>query len=818
MKAVVMAGGEGTRLRPLTCNLSKPMVPVMDKPVMEYALQLLKKYGITDIAVTLQYLPDTIRDYFGDGSEWGLNLHYYVEESPLGTAGSVKNAQEFLDEPFIVISGDALTDFNLQTAIDFHRSQGALATLVLTRVESPLEYGLVLTEESGQIGRFLEKPSWGEVFSDTVNTGIYVLEPDALGYIPENQKYDFSRDLFPRFLKNDLGLFGCILDGYWCDIGSCEQYQQVHLDILDGKVDIDIDAHLEGDIWLGRGVRIAPSAVLEGPCYIGSYCEIENQAQVKAYTVLGEGCVVEKAASTKRTVVWRGSRIGQKAQLRGTVAGKGVSIGRRAGVFEGAVIGDDSVIEAESVVKPNVKIWPHKHIEQGRVIAQSVVWSPRVQRTLFKRGGIKGGFNQELNPEKCARIGRAFGTFLSLPSRTALGYDYSPVSRALRDALASGLLTTGIEVVDTGRLGLAAFRYAVSNLGVDHGIYVRVLDAESGRANIIMVNEAGADLPKRDERKIENLYSREEFRQVPADRVPDILVMPDVNASYLSVRLNQLNADPVKRQRFGLVLAGENEKLTDQLVHLLDALNCKVNRLDPHHRQEGPRYAATTEEGIDAVAEAMLGSQLDLGLYLYDGGQRLALVDRRGRIVRDEDYQTLLSCVFNHRFKTVYLPVNLPLAVEDTIRGSGKTVVRTRSGVNDFMEAVLEGGEREQFWFHVDGLYAAMRLLEYLAEEDLALEELLERMPEFYYHKREIPVPWEYKGRVIRHLAEAEGEQGDYSQLEGVRLEHPQGWSLVLPDDERPVCCIYSEGFSQEIAESLTEFYEDKIREICQEN
>ena len=134
------------------------------------------------------------------------------------------------------------------------------------------------------------------------------------------------------------------------------------------------------------------------------------------------------------------------------------------------------------------------------------------------------------------------------------------------------------------------------------------------------------------------------------------------------------------------------------------------------------------------------------------------------------------------------------------------------------MEAVLEGGEREQFWFHVDGLYAAMRLLEYLAEEDLALEELLERMPEFYYHKREIPVPWEYKGRVIRHLAEAEGEQGDYSQLEGVRLEHPQGWSLVLPDDERPVCCIYSEGFSQEIAESLTEFYEDKIREICQEN
>lgn len=818
MKAVVMAGGEGTRLRPLTCNLPKPMVPVMDKPVMEYAIELLKKHNIKDIAVTLQYLPQNIKDYFGDGSEWGVNLGYYVEDTPLGTAGSVKNAQNFLDEPFIVISGDALTDFNLQQAIDFHDQKQALATIVLTRVKSPLEYGLVLTEESGLISRFLEKPSWGEVFSDTVNTGIYVLNPELLDLIPENSIYDFSRDLFPRLLKDKKGLYGCVLEGYWCDIGSCEQYHQVHLDILDGKVGIAIDACRDGQSWLGEGARISPEATLTGPVYIGPGCEIESGACLEAYTVLGEGSLVKSGASLKRTITWKGCYIGQDAQLRGAVIGKGVTIERKAGVFEGAVIGDDSTIESEAVIKPRVKIWPNKYIEESRVISQSVVWSPRAEKALFKRGGIKGGFNRELTPEKCARIGRAIGTFLPVSARMAIGYDFSPLSLAIRDSITGGLLSSGIQVLDTGRLILPAFRYATANLRVKCGVYIRLLDAVDELANIIVVGNNGADLPKGDERKVENLFYREEFRQIQAGDICEPLSTTEVNSMYLLSLVSHVDTDMVKRRRFNLVIAAKEQRLSDHLAVLLDDLGCRVTRLDSWSRRDRTNdYMVGDDEAIKAISGLLKSRETGLGMYLYDSGQKLALVDRRGRVVRDEEYMALLSVMFSNHFETLFMPVTIPRAVEDMARGAGKRVIRTKTGMNDFMEQMINGGEEEQFRLHADGLYTAVKILEYLALKDTDFADVLDGVPAFYYQKREVAVPWEFKGRVIRRLAEDGGRQARQESLEGVRLENSGGWSLVLPDEERPVCRIYSEGFSQEAAEALTDFYEERIRQVCQE-
>ncbi|HHU32543.1 MAG TPA: nucleotidyltransferase family protein, partial [Clostridia bacterium] len=212
MKAIIMAGGEGSRLRPLTCTIPKPLVPILNRPVMEYTIELLKRNQIEEIGVTLQYLPQEIENWFGDGREWNISLTYFTETNPLGTAGSVKNAESFLDDTFIVISGDALTDFDLQKAIDFHKKKKALVTLILTSVNNPLEYGVVLTHKDGSIDRFLEKPGWGEVFSDQVNTGIYIIEPDVLEYIPSDKPYDFSKDLFPALLHKDLPLFGCLLE------------------------------------------------------------------------------------------------------------------------------------------------------------------------------------------------------------------------------------------------------------------------------------------------------------------------------------------------------------------------------------------------------------------------------------------------------------------------------------------------------------------------------------------------------------------------------------------------------------------------------
>lgn len=255
MKAVVMAGGEGTRLRPMTSSMPKPLLPVVNRPIMEHVLRLLKRHGLTETVVTVQFLASLVRNYFDDGEELGMQLTYATEETPLGTAGSVKNAEEALrDDSFVVISGDALTDIDLTELIAFHREKGALVTVCLTRVPDPLEFGITIVSEDGRVERFLEKPTWGQVFSDTVNTGIYVMEPEIFDYVPAGESVDWSGDVFPRLLAEGKLICGFVADGYWEDVGTHESYLKAQADVLTGKVDVDIDGfEMAPGVWVAEG-------------------------------------------------------------------------------------------------------------------------------------------------------------------------------------------------------------------------------------------------------------------------------------------------------------------------------------------------------------------------------------------------------------------------------------------------------------------------------------------------------------------------------------------------------------------------------------
>ncbi len=389
MKVVIMAGGEGSRLRPLTCDRHKPMVTVMNVPVMEHIIELLKKYGLTDIAVTLQYLPTQIKEYFGDGRNFGVKLHYFTEETPLGTAGSVRNAASFLDETFLVISGDALTDFNLAKVLQFHRQRGSIATLILSRQESPVEYGVVVTDKKDKIVRFLEKPDWSKVFTDTVNTGIYVLEPEIFSYFEHGVKFDFSKDLFPLLMQKGQELSGHVMTGYWCDIGNLDQYRQAHRDFLMGKLTLELkEKEVEPSIWLGERTQIADTVQIEGPVVIGASCRLLRGATIKSYTVLGEDTIIEEDASLKRSILWKGCYIGKGAALRGSLLAKRVRVGSFTSLYEGSVVGDCTVIEENCSIRPNVKIWPAKRIEEGTCLNSSLVWGAQAKKALFGREGV----------------------------------------------------------------------------------------------------------------------------------------------------------------------------------------------------------------------------------------------------------------------------------------------------------------------------------------------------------------------------------------------------------------------------------------------
>ena len=323
MKAVVMAGGEGSRLRPLTIGRPKPMVPIVNKAVIGHIFDLLKYHGITEVIVTLRYMASAIQDFFDDGSAIGMKITYSVEEQPLGTAGSVKNAARFLgDETFIVISGDSLTDIDLQELVRVHRERGAMASITLTRVPNPLEFGVIMTDEGGRVTQFLEKPSWGEVISDTVNTGIYVLEPQVLDLIPKETQYDFAGELFPRMLADGLPLFGHVPDGYWCDVGNINEYMKANADVLYGKLRLaqSIGTHLGGGIWVGENVEIAPSAQLFGPIYLGEEVKIKGDVRIYGPAVIRDYTVIDNYNRIERSVIWRNNYVGESCELRGAIA------------------------------------------------------------------------------------------------------------------------------------------------------------------------------------------------------------------------------------------------------------------------------------------------------------------------------------------------------------------------------------------------------------------------------------------------------------------------------------------------------------------
>jgi mannose-1-phosphate guanylyltransferase / phosphomannomutase len=358
MRAVVMAGGEGSRLRPMTANLPKPLLPVVNRPVMEHVLRLLRRHGVTDTVVTVQFLASLVRNYFGDGDELGMTLQYATEPRPLGTAGSVKNAETPLrDETFLVMSGDALTDVDLSALTEFHRSSGALVTVGLKSVPDPLEYGIVICDPDGRINRFLEKPTWGQVFSDTVNTGIYVMEPEVLADVPADAEVDWSADVFPRLLDRGAPVFGYRFDGYWEDVGTLESYHQAHVAALNREVEVEMDAfEVSAGVWLGEGAEIDPDAEIHGPVLVGDYSRVEAGATLAPYTVLGANVVMKAGALTERAIVHDNVFIGPRARLRGCVIGRNTDVMRAARIDEGAVVGDDCVIEQEAFLSAGVRV------------------------------------------------------------------------------------------------------------------------------------------------------------------------------------------------------------------------------------------------------------------------------------------------------------------------------------------------------------------------------------------------------------------------------------------------------------------------------
>lgn len=798
MKAVIMAGGKGSRLRPLTSQLPKPMVPLLDRPCMEYIIELLKRHGCDDIAVTVQYLGASIKKYFGDGSELGVRLHYFEEFEPLGTAGGVKNVEDFLDDTFLVISGDALTDFNLQAAVQFHQERKAVATIVLTHVEVPLEFGVVMTEKDGKISRFLEKPSWGEVFSDSVNTGIYVLEPEIFDLIPKGSMVDFSKDVFPRLMEDNRPLYGYEAQGYWSDIGNLSQYRQAQFDILDGTVEVQMKGlQIRPGVWCADTVELGSNVVIEAPSYIGAGTSIGDGAQIGPYSVLGKYSRIARRASVQRSVLWRRNYIGPSSTIDGATLCDDVTVGTGSEVAEDAVIGSKTKIGKRAVIRTGVKVWPEKQIADETTQQSSLIWGKSMFASLFGEEGISGTANLEIIPEMISRLSAAYGSCLPAASSVLVSSDQHAFSAILRFASISSLMAIGIQVRDAGSATVPVVRYDVRRAGCQGAIHIRSVDTgEDDQMVIQFFDKDGLPIDKATERKIENAFFQEDFSRPSLTGLGGLEQSGQIMQFYMEEVLSRVDVESIRHRNFKVFFEAESSQESMVMQPIFERLNCQVISV------------SRNRQVIDAL---VVSNGADFGVHLSKGGQAIRLYTQLGTELTDMQVLILQMLIAVKEGAPVAIPVTAPSVVEEMSEFVGIPLVRTKT----VLRSLLEVGSRNPIQVNFDAFYTVVAVMQFLSTEGLSLEEVIRQLPSFHMHTEVVGCPIEAKGRIMRRLMEdASGER--LQLIDGIKILTDEGWALILPDSDAGRFKVVAQGITGDAARSLADLYTSKIVEFQQ--
>lgn len=824
-----MAGGEGSRLRPLTSQRPKPLVPVVGRPIMEHILLLLRRHQMREVVATIQYLGAHIRNYFGDGSEQGVNLSYSVEDTPLGTAGSVKLAEDQLTETFVVISGDALTDIDLSSAVRFHRQSRAMATIVLKPVPNPLEYGVVVADEEGRVQRFLEKPSWGEVFSDLANTGIYVLEPAIFDYFQAGEVTDWSGDVFPRLLKEGEPVFGWVADGYWEDVGSHQAYLKANFDCLEGRVAVDIPARrVAPDQWIAEDADVDPDVRIEGPALVGAGAKVRRGAWINGPCVIGSYTTVDSGVKLSNSILWDHSYVGENSRLRGTVLCRGVTVKNGCLLEEGSVIGSDVVIGAGASVNPNVRIWPNKDVEAGAVVRESIIWAGSWKRGLFTAYGLTGLANIEFTPEFAARLGAAVGALYPKGATMAISRDYTRSARMIHRAIASGLISSGAHVTDLSALPIPVVRHWARRHRMPT-MHVQASPVDPRSLDIRIFEATGLDLDKRSERKLENLYFREDIRRVSHYEMGHLHQQAEDFERYVEDLLSKLDIESVRAARLKLVVDYSNGAASMVLPQILQELNCTVIPLNASPAElVAERDEKAFRAQLDEVAVITRAVGANLGVFIDSPAERVFFIDDHGAVLEhDVAFAVLAQLALMGRPGLLLGPASTSLAFSKIADQLDSRFVPTKTTPGAVLRAAqhtetvlgsdgLGGYCWPEFQLAFDGIFTTVKALELMASSKVSLRDLRSRVPSVGYERRVVFCPWDAKGRVMRTVMERHLEDR-VDLTDGVKVFTDDGWVLVVPDPDRPEYLVVASNDNPAHSRALADQYVDIVKSAVTE-
>ena len=813
MQAVVMAGGFGTRLRPLTANIPKPMTPLLDKPIIEHIIELLKKHNITDLILILYHQAEVIKDYFRDGKKFGVKIQYVKPDADYGTAGAVYCGYELINGKFIIISGDVVTDFDLSHAVTFHEKKNSAATLVLTRAKNPLQFGIVLTDKDGKITKFFEKPSWSEVFSDTINTGIYVLEKETLALVPKargaKSDCDFSKDLFPYMLKHKMQLYGSIEAGYWRDVGSLEDYINTNLEALKGKVDLNMEARSS-----------------KNNCLIAKTAKVSKSAKI-INSVIGKRCVIGPNAVVKDSVLWNNVSLEEGVRINYDVLCSSVKVKANSRINENCFIGDNVTIGNNTVVKKDVKIWPSKSVDSNSIVTKNLIWEERWKDTLFTDSRITGLSNIEITPEFSAKLGMAFGVFAGLGSNVLISRDIDNVSLMIKGAITSGLLSAGVTVYDFQTMPIPILRQELSKGKGTGGIFVRKSPFDSSKCDVIFFDSNGKDLSSSKTKSIERLVISNDARPIPFDKIGNITFPERTYESYKEHFLANLDKDIINKQRFKIAINFSHGITSTILPNILGEFNIELVTLDSHlDAQKQARSPEEFKTALQQLSYVVTSLKYDAGFLIDAGGEKIYLVDDSGKILSYDRFLSVVVYMYLTLFpktKKIAVPIQASSEIDIVAKKYYTDIVRVKDSHFAIMNATddpdveLAGGTKggvifPEFLFATDGMFTIMKILELAAKSHKKLSEIERRAPRLYMAKNNIFCTKDQKGKIMRKLVE-ESEGKKRQLIDGIKIFFDVNkWVLCIPDSERELFHVNAEARTQKAADELVREYSNKIK------
>lgn len=835
MQAVIMAGGFGTRLRPLTSIIPKPMVPVVNKPMMEHVINLLKKYEINDLIVLLYYQHEFITKYFGNGDKFGVKIQYLLPDGDYGTCGSVRFAKEYIkEENFIVISADIITDFDLSQLISFHKNKNSLATIVLTSVENPLGYGIVIYDEEYRIKKFLEKPTWSEVFSDKVNTGIYMLNKKVFDYIPEKTPYDFSKDLFPKFLENNIPIYACVLDGYWKDVGTLQEYRFCHYDVLEKKVKLHTEGRIfkynDNEIIIGENTVIGSNFSCDKYVIIGKNTKIGNNVVINR-SVIGNNCVIEDDVVIFGSIIMDNVRIGKNSSVKESIIAYNTELENNVVVEVNTVIGEECKIQNNAHIKANIKIWPKKTVEEAATVSTSLIWQEKWSRVLFGSTGVTGLVNSEVSPEFACKLGAAFGSLIGKGKTVITSRDAHRASRMIKRSMISGLLSAGVKVGDLRAAPIPVVRYEIRKESVDGGLHVRLSPKDPNIIEIRFFDKDGNDISVAQEKSIEQLFLREDFPRATLEEVGEIVLPPRAYEYYRDGFIKSIDIDAIRKAKLKVVIDYSYSTAVNIFPAILGELNLEVISLNAF--VDSTKIVRSKQEldyALEQLANIVTTLDADVGFMLDNSAERVFIVDDKGKVLDTQLSSAVvlllrLNAVKDEKFK-VAVPVYMSNVIKELASSSHKDVeivfcktlpryLREEARKPDvkFVTDGLGGYIFPEFQPAFDGMFAIGKILEMLSKQETKLSRLKREIPDFNVVHTKIPCNWEKKGYVIRKLIE-EHKNYKLDLIDGVKIWIDKNdWLLVLPDPDEPSLHVYVETQKEKDTQRLLSEYIQKLNQ-----